>query len=191
MSELLYAIGTLVSAAAAVLAWVAKLKWSKEFRDAKDATIQAKEDQIKTLQARHEASAAENDAVLKAKDALIAAKDEQVKLLQTEITNLREFSPSKLREYFLTVRQQLEEYNNLLKSQLEEAQNVIKQKQDEINAVKSEGAAQSEAVKRLEKEKAVIEENTKKLQEKVGALEATERPAVFTFDTKILEEIRI
>src|SRR5207237_4466168 len=68
---------------------------------------------------------------------------------------------------------------------------VIKQKQDEINAVKSEGAAQSEAVKRLEKEKAVIEENTKKLQEKVGALEATERPAVFTFDPKILEEIRI
>ncbi len=49
MTEYLYIIGIIISSTAAVLAWIAKLKWSKEFSDAKNAEIKAKEAQIENL----------------------------------------------------------------------------------------------------------------------------------------------
>lgn len=49
MTETIYAIGALASAIAAVLAWLAKLKWSSEYGKAKDETIKAKEAQISSL----------------------------------------------------------------------------------------------------------------------------------------------
>lgn len=78
---------TIGSLAAAILAWVAKLKWSKEFEKAKNETIKAKEAQILVL-------------------------EQQVKSFQ-------DMTPMKLREYFNSVKQQLEEYNEELKKQLD------------------------------------------------------------------------
>jgi flagellar basal body-associated protein FliL len=48
--EWLYIIITIISGIAAILAWLAKLRWSKEFAEAKDACIAAKEEQVRTLQ---------------------------------------------------------------------------------------------------------------------------------------------
>lgn len=44
----------LASAIAAALTWAAKLRWSKEFSDAKDATISAKESEIQSLRTQIE-----------------------------------------------------------------------------------------------------------------------------------------
>ena len=49
MTEIIYAIGASAGAIAAVLAWVAKIRWSKEYRMALDESIQAKDAQIDTL----------------------------------------------------------------------------------------------------------------------------------------------
>ena len=54
IAETLYAIGALASGVAACLAWIAKLKWSKEFAEAKDEIIKAKEAQIQVLQSQLE-----------------------------------------------------------------------------------------------------------------------------------------
>lgn len=48
-AEVLYAIGALASGVAACLAWIAKLRWSKEFADAKDAQIKMLQSHIETL----------------------------------------------------------------------------------------------------------------------------------------------
>lgn len=50
--DIVYLIGTLLSALAAVLAWLAKLFWSKEYISAKDEIIKAKEAQIETLRSQ-------------------------------------------------------------------------------------------------------------------------------------------
>lgn len=69
-----------------------------------------------------------------AKDEIIRAKDAQIELLKSEIQNLKELTPMKIREYFTSVKVQLEEYNELLQRQLNEAQENIRQKDAAIAA---------------------------------------------------------
>lgn len=90
----------LASSLAAMLAWVAKLRWSTEFRRAKDAEIE---------------------------------------LLKAEIQSLKELTPMRVREYFLSVKEQLEEYNDALRRQLEQAAALIRQKDREIELLRARG----------------------------------------------------
>ncbi len=50
--EIAYILGTILSGAAAVLAWLAKIYWSKEYISAKDEIIKAKEAQIEQLKSQ-------------------------------------------------------------------------------------------------------------------------------------------
>ena len=43
-------IAVIISGVAAILAWIAKIRWSKEYADAKDQTIRAKDEQLRVLQ---------------------------------------------------------------------------------------------------------------------------------------------
>ena len=45
-----YGVSALASALTAILAWVAKLRWSKEYAAAKDEVIRAKDEQIKVIE---------------------------------------------------------------------------------------------------------------------------------------------
>jgi hypothetical protein len=121
----IYVITVLASALAAVLAWAAKLWWAKEYSAAKDETIKSKEAQIASLKA-----ALEHIQTLAGETA--KAKDAQIEGLKSEIQNLRELSPVKLREYFLSVKEQLEEYNDKLREELKTAQEAIEKKDSEI-----------------------------------------------------------
>jgi membrane-associated HD superfamily phosphohydrolase len=121
----IYVITALASALAAVLAWAAKLWWAKEYSAAKDETIKAKEAQIASLKA-----ALETVQALAAETA--KAKDAQIETLKDEIQNLRELTPMKLREYFLSVKEQLEEYNGKLQDELKIAYEEIEKKDAEI-----------------------------------------------------------
>jgi hypothetical protein len=77
------------------LAWAAKLRWSAEYKDAKEAQVKSLEETIKS-------------------------KDAHIALLEKEIQNLRELTPMKMREYLVTTKQTLEEYNNSLLKKIEE-----------------------------------------------------------------------
>jgi hypothetical protein len=83
---LIIAVG--LNAASSVLAWAAKLWWSKEYAESKNQTI--------------------------------AAKEAQIEVLNAQIASLRELNPMKIREYFLSIKEQLEEYIAHLQGQLEE-----------------------------------------------------------------------
>lgn len=50
--EIAYIVGTILSGAAAVLAWLAKIYWSREYISAKDEIIKAKEAQIEQLESQ-------------------------------------------------------------------------------------------------------------------------------------------
>lgn len=52
--EIVYITITGLSIIASILAWVAKLRWSSEFREAKKAQIESIQEQIKVLQERNE-----------------------------------------------------------------------------------------------------------------------------------------
>ncbi|MGD1047614.1 MAG: SEC-C metal-binding domain-containing protein [Candidatus Krumholzibacteriaceae bacterium] len=119
-SEWVAACTALLSAIAAVLAWAAKLWWGKEYRNAKDETI-------------------------KAKDAQIAA-------IERELSATKELTPMKIREYFLSMKEQLEEYIDGLKADL-------KKKNDDIERLVREGRTKGEEISRLQREKSGAESN--------------------------------
>jgi hypothetical protein len=105
LSSLFPTLSALTVSIAAILAWVAKLRWAKEYGAAKDAQIASLQSQITTLTNAH-------TEVIKAKDAHIV-------LLDREIKGLQDFSSTKLREYFKSTKEGLEEYINELQETIE------------------------------------------------------------------------
>ncbi|MEW5870754.1 MAG: hypothetical protein AB1894_15885 [Chloroflexota bacterium] len=130
--QLIQIITTLASAIAAVLAWCAKIAWSKEFAIAKNETIKAKE------------------AEIKARDAFIAT-------LEREINSLRELSPMKIREYFVSVMSQLEEYNEKLKEDLKQAREDVSAMEQNISSLSKDMARSEETITSLQLQKKELE----------------------------------
>jgi hypothetical protein len=109
------------------LAWAAKLRWSAEYKNAKEAQVKLLEEQVKSV-----------------KD----SKDAHIAMLEKEIQNLRELTPMKLREYQVTTKQTLEEYNNSLQKKIEEVreekaafERQIQRETDQIVSVLKEDTA--------------------------------------------------
>jgi hypothetical protein len=99
-------LAVIVSGAAAVLAWLAKLRWSKEYGAAKDAVIKAKE--------------------------------EQIQLLKMEVESLQRMTPMKIREYFESVKKQLEEYNDRLQSEVAAAEELLRHKDVRLSQLEAQ-----------------------------------------------------
>lgn len=93
---------TLASIVAAILAWVAKLRWSQEFAEAKNAVISAKDEQIKT-------------------------KQSQIEFLDRQIETLKEQTPERLRDHYKSLQLQLEEFNEQQKKELAELKSKLKE----------------------------------------------------------------
>jgi len=142
----------LASAIAAALAWAAKLWWGREFAAAKDETIRAK------------------DAQAAAKDEIIKVKDAQIEALNREIESLRELTPMKIREYFHSVKEQLEEYNDLLQGQLAEARDELAKRDLHISRLRSEGAKKTDEIEKLESERQQIAEAMASLERQLETI---------------------
>jgi prefoldin subunit 5 len=177
----IYAVSALASAFAAVLAWAAKLWWAKEFSSAKDEIIKAKDAQIERLKG-------EIDSVRGYTGDIVKAKDTQIESLKNEIQSIKEMTPMKIREYFHSVKEQLEEYIDKLKRQLDEANKQIEEKSEEINALhaleerKKENVIDIEYVDvdELVTEKQELEEKALSIKDAIQQL--NERKVIFTQD---------
>lgn len=106
-----------------------------------------------------------------AKNETIKAKEAQIETLKSEIEGLRQLTPMKIREYFLSVKEQLTEYNDALKSQLNEAKQEINRKGNEIEMLRAKGDEQSSESKKLESERNQIEEKASKLENQFRELQ--------------------
>ena len=129
---------------AAVLAWLAKIRWSQEYSQAKDEIIRAKEAQIE--------------------------------LLKDEIVGLKDLTPMKIREYFLSTKLQLEEFNDKLLQQLKDANQEIEKLNTRINLMQEEGALHSEQIDKLITERDKIEKTANDLRK----LMEEQKPDIFT-----------
>lgn len=107
-----------------------------------------------------------------AKDEIIKAKEAQIELLTSEISSLKELTPMKIREYFLSVREQMEEYNNLLKDQLDGAHKQLENKTTEIERLKQEGEKSAAEVEKIEDERQRIAEAATKLEQQLSNLKS-------------------
>ena len=125
---------TIGSLLVATLAWIAKIRWSKEF--------------------------------IAAKQEILKAKDEQLKILEREIRSLREMTPMKIREYFLSVKQQLEEYNTELQVRLHELEKELEEKRIQIEKFEKRSLARaadvSPPLEEIAEFKQIVQDETEK-----------------------------
>lgn len=88
---------TILSTFGAMLAWIAKIRWSKEYAQAKDETIKSKDAQIqlleRTIQTYKDFSPEviwrQYESVKKASDEYIKVNDEEKNAAQLELSKLR------------------------------------------------------------------------------------------------------
>lgn len=105
-----------------------------------------------------------------AKDEIIKAKEAQIELLTREVSSLKELTPMKIREYFLSVREQMEEYNNLLKNQLDDAHEQLESRTNEIEKLKQDGEKSAAEIKMIEDERQRIAEAATNLEHQLISL---------------------
>jgi hypothetical protein len=136
---------TVLALIGAILAWVAKLRWSKEFAAAKDEALKAKNEQVTTLEKTVSSLQTTQEQTIRAKDAEIAA-------LQREVQTYQNLTPMKLREYTESMKQMFEEMASMLQEQLNQAQLRIKDltaKIDQLEAAHDTQAAELEELKAI------------------------------------------
>ena len=130
-------IAALFSAIAAFVSAIISARWGQQYEKAKNAQIQATE-------------------------TIVKAKDSQIETLNTEIGLLRDMLSPKMRESFVSMREQLEEYNESLKDQLTSAKSQIAELQskqtsqtfnvNQLNEVESERSLLQQRIHNLENE---------------------------------------
>ena len=146
MNQYIDMLAVIVCAIAAILAWISKLRWSKEFAEAKNQVI--------------------------------AAKDAQIEMLKFEIENLRHLNPEKLRQYYVSMKNQLEEYNEKLHRELSSALAELEKKNTEIDSLKHPAIIKTPAIIKIEKlelEKNFYKEKVELLQQQETDLKKTSK----------------
>ena len=120
---------------------------------------------------------------MRAKNEILKAKNTQIELLQQEINSFRELTPMKLREYFLSVRTQLEEYNDLLTKQLAEAHADIKNREQQIASLKN--GNEKELLELLVFESDKVKDRAVALEAKLTSLEQINKASNDSFSERI------
>jgi chromosome segregation ATPase len=147
ISDWIAAAAALFSAVAAVVSALIAARWGKEFAQAKEAQIEAER-------------------------AVVKEKETQLETLRLEIELLRDLTSPKMRESFVSMREQLEEYNDSLLHQLENAKATIADKEREISFLRNNQALSIEDVSRLKAELMAARDKQKAINEDLEEVQA-------------------
>jgi len=121
-----------ITALSALISAIAAAFWGRGLAIAKNETIKAKEAQIEALRTTQEQ--------------LAKIKEAQIESLLHEIETYRQLTPNKIREYFVSVKQQLEEYNEVLNTKLQDAQQVISYKEEQLALLRAAQELQQSSI---------------------------------------------
>lgn len=105
-------VTTLLAVVGSIVAWVAKLRWSKEFADAKEE-------------------------IIRTKDEIIKSKEAEISVLEARIQSLTELSSNALRTHRADTIRGLEDWVEKLEEQLAEANATIKAQRSEKRAAQA------------------------------------------------------
>jgi len=180
--EWLYPVVAILGISSSIVAWLVKLRWSQEFKEAKESQLQSKEEIIKIKEAQLKSLEDSSKGQLQGKEEILKAKDAEISALNREIESLKELSSIKVREHFLSVKHTLEESITTLERELkeakiksEEAENSLQDKEIQIEKLLPESEINKSKIEELEidrtKFKGEINKLRQNLEEKEKSLE--------------------
>lgn len=135
--EIILLFTAVVNGVAACLAWMVKLSWSKEYRDATDRIIQAK-------------------------DEAIASKEAEIAVFNAHIEQLERLNPKTIAEWSRAQHEMAEEYIKTVKHQLNEAHETIKRLEARGEETKKESWRARKAEEELRNSVLILEKGLKK-----------------------------
>lgn len=139
----------------AALAWLAKLRWSREFVAAKDAQIAALREETR--------------ARLEAKDEALKAKDVQLETLRLQMKALEEQTAPKLVEVLLSTKKGYEAFTDLLDARVKSLEAENGKLTERIEHERRSGSVRVAA---LEKQHDALEQWAVQLREQIDVLRA-------------------
>lgn len=151
---------SIVSAIAALISATAAVFWGRGLATAKDETIRTKEAQI--------------DALCSLQEETLKAKDAQMSALESQVRSYRELTPMKLREYFSSVKAQMEEHIQNLEEKLVASQTAINEKDAEISQLKVDGDVKATELEQLEAESSHLKREQNWLRQQLKTYQETE-----------------
>ena len=160
VSDWIASFAALFSAIAAVVSTFIIARWGKEFARAKGAQIEAKDAQIETLRSSTEK--------------LLIQKDAQIETLRLQIETLRGLTSTKLYEYWVTTREQLEDYNEFLLAQLAEIKAAVQEKDAEIQDLKGK-VTEGTRVEKIKSERDEFEAKVDSLEKELQEIRSKQR----------------
>jgi hypothetical protein len=152
LQEILYVIMTLASAIAAILAWIAQIRWSDKYRDSKEAQITSIERELAAIK---------------------NIKEEHTKILEGQIEQLRSLTPEKVNEFFVVTKANLEKYNDYLKSQVDELIIKLGASDSEIDGLKKTGSESEKSTVALQLENQTIKAQLRQAQNELARIQQT------------------
>jgi chromosome segregation ATPase len=159
--ETLYAIITGLSIISTILAWIAKIRWSKEYALAKDEIIKSKEAEITSVKEQ------------------LKIKDELIKVKESQIEHLNSLNPPKLKEYYDSIKSGLEAYNDTLKEELEKSKINFSNTIEKLNKLEPENQTNKLLIETLSSEKDELRQKidmlSKQIEMQNQTLEATKK----------------
>lgn len=165
--EIVYIIITGLSIISTILAWITKIRWSKEYALAKDEIIRSKEAEISSIKEQ-----------LKIKNELINVKESQIQHLNT-------LNPTKLKEYYDSIKSGLEAYNNTLQEELQKSKTELSSTIDKLNKLEPENQTNKLLIEALTIEKSNLSQRIETLSNQIEVqsetLEATKKIYSGTF----------
>ena len=161
------ALTVLGSVFAAVLAWAAKLRWSEEFKRAKEAQIYSLTGQIDSLKAAHEESlkaktaqihslTSQIDSLKATQEESLKAKEMQISVVREQLKNLEDITSDKTKQYYELTKSQLESYNDVLGLRVQELEESIRDKEELIQSLSSNQTQHHQKIEELESQKRVL-----------------------------------
>ena len=172
---IIQALTVLGSIIAAVLAWAAKLRWSEEFKKAKEAQIHSLVSQIAVLKASQEenlkAKEAQIHSLVSQIDILqatqvesIKAKEAQISTLREQLKSLQDMNSEKTKEFFEFTKSQLEAYNDELGLRVSELEDSIQDKEELISSLSAHQTENHQKIEELENQKRTLENRLSEIE---------------------------
>lgn len=159
IASIIEPIITVGSVIGAILAWTAKIQWSKEFREAKEAQISTLENNIKALQL--------------AQEQRLKAKDEQIQTLNEKLKLLQDMTSEKTSQFFQFTKLTLEAYNNELSSKVKELEKAVEEKQQQIESLTPDQVEYQQKIEDLERQVSITQETIVDLETQRRTLDET------------------
>ncbi len=184
---------SIVTAVAALTGAIATALWGREFAAAKDETIKAKDAQIEVLRTFQDQAIQAKNTQIEALRVILEqttkAKDAQIEAVRQETEILRELTPMKLHERFVSMKKQMEEYNNLLAKQFQEARTIIAEKDTEISRLRYEDKVSDTEIGKLTSEREWLQSDIALLKDRLHGLRETQEALEILTDKRVWTEI--